>query len=59
MGGGVRVTRDRGRLMDWEGIQALVTVHPSSILRAPDPERRSAEMESFVDDLRLAASVLH
>lgn len=59
MGRGVRVTRDRGRLKEWEdGIRALVTVHPSSIIRTPDPERRREEMASFVDDLRVAASVL-
>ncbi|MBO0714516.1 MAG: UdgX family uracil-DNA binding protein [Acidimicrobiales bacterium] len=58
MGSRTRVTRDRGRLMDWEDMRALVTVHPSSILRAPDPERRHQEMESFVNDLRVVASAL-
>jgi DNA polymerase len=29
------------------------TVHPSSILRAPDLARREAEMAAFVEDLRL------
>jgi DNA polymerase len=30
----------------------LATVHPSSILRAPDDQTRRAEMERFTDDLR-------
>jgi hypothetical protein len=34
-----------------------VTVHPASILRAPD-DRRRAEMELFVADLRQIAAAL-
>jgi DNA polymerase len=30
----------------------IATVHPSSILRAPDEESRHAEMKRFTDDLR-------
>jgi DNA polymerase len=30
----------------------MATVHPSSILRAPDEETRRAEMEQFIDDLK-------
>jgi DNA polymerase len=37
---------------------AMATVHPSSILRAPDSERRHAEFDRFVDDLRHAAQAL-
>jgi DNA polymerase len=36
----------------------LATVHPSSILRAPDDESRRLEMKRFIDDLRIAASAL-
>jgi len=32
-------------------------VHPSSILRAPDDERR-ARMDEFVEDLRVAAALV-
>jgi DNA polymerase len=48
-----KVTEHRGEFADVEGIDALVTatVHPSSILRAPDEETRSAEMSAFVRDL--------
>jgi len=37
----------------------MATVHPSSILRAPDDETRRAEMRRFVDDLKKVAKVLH
>ncbi|HVM46846.1 MAG TPA: hypothetical protein VMU04_02415 [Candidatus Acidoferrum sp.] len=34
------------------------TVHPSSILRAPDDAKRRAERQRFVQDLRKIAAVL-
>jgi uracil-DNA glycosylase family protein len=36
----------------------LATVHPSSILRAPDEETRHREMERFIADLRKVARAL-
>jgi uracil-DNA glycosylase family protein len=36
----------------------LATVHPSSILRAPDDDTRHAEMRRFTDDLRKVARAL-
>jgi uracil-DNA glycosylase family protein len=36
----------------------LATVHPSSILRAPDDETRHLEMKRFTDDLRAVARSL-
>ena len=59
LGRGVRVTKDRGRPLESElaGI-AFATVHPSSILRAPDAESRRRELALFVDDLRVAAAAL-
>jgi DNA polymerase len=36
----------------------MATVHPSSILRAPDAEAREAEFTGFVADLKVAAGVL-
>jgi DNA polymerase len=36
----------------------LATVHPSSILRAPDADTRRRETERFADDLRLVARTL-
>ena len=59
LGRDVRVTRDRGRLLESAlAPAALATVHPSSILRAPDEAARRGERAAFVDDLRVAANLL-
>ena len=59
LGRGVRVTRDRGRQLESTlAPVAFATVHPSSILRAPDEESRRRERALFVDDLRVAAAAL-
>jgi uracil-DNA glycosylase len=31
----------------------MATVHPSSLLRAPDEETRRLEMQRFISDLKL------
>jgi DNA polymerase len=36
----------------------MATVHPSSILRAPDDAAREREMKLFVADLRAVAKVI-
>ena len=57
LGSGFRVTRERGRLLefpDGDGRQALATVHPSSVLRS-DPEQRRAAFDGLVADLRVLA----
>jgi DNA polymerase len=59
LGREVRVTRDRGRLLESTlAPAALATVHPSSILRAPDDAARRRERVAFVDDLRVVAELL-
>src|SRR5438477_8901063 len=54
-----RVTRDRGRPVPsrWAPY-ALATVHPSSLLRAPDEDTRHRETERFIEDLKKIAEVL-
>jgi uracil-DNA glycosylase family protein len=53
------INKSRGRLIDLpEGPKALVTVHPSYLLRLPDADAKAREYERFVDDLRMAAAVL-
>jgi DNA polymerase len=53
------INRNRGHLIDLEeGIKALVTVHPSYLLRLPDADAKAREYQRFVDDLRIAASLL-
>jgi DNA polymerase len=58
LGRDFRVTRQRGEPLD-SALAPLVvaTVHPSSILRAPD-ERRQAERAAFVPDLAVVAREL-
>lgn len=54
------INKTRGRLIDLDdGAQALVTVHPSYLLRLPDEEAKVREYGRFVDDLRIAAARLH
>jgi probable DNA metabolism protein len=53
------VNKSRGRLIDLdETTKALVTVHPSYLLRLPDVDAKAQEYERFVSDLRIAAAVL-
>jgi uracil-DNA glycosylase len=49
----VRVTKERGRFLttEWE-IPALVTVHPSAILRSGDGKARAESYAEFVRELR-------
>lgn len=54
LGRDFRVTQRRGELM--KSVAApfiMATVHPSSILRAPDEETRREEMRRFIEDLRV------
>jgi uracil-DNA glycosylase len=56
MGPAFRVSKQRGEVLDSPfGIPTLATVHPSSILRATDAESREAALQSFIDDLKVAA----
>ena len=56
LGPAFRVTRDRGRVVDSaEFGRVIATVHPSSILRAPDEATRRDERKRFVADLRKIA----
>jgi uracil-DNA glycosylase family protein len=57
LGSGFRVTRQRGQLIEWDGRRLIATVHPSSILRAPDDQRQQA-FEAFRADVVVAAKAL-
>lgn len=53
------INKNRGRLIDLEdGIKALVTVHPSYLLRLPDEDAKAREYQRFVEDLKIAAELL-
>jgi uracil-DNA glycosylase family protein len=53
-GRAVKVMQERGTLLEtpWSK-QTLVTVHPSALLRLPDPELREQGYAEFVQDLKL------
>jgi DNA polymerase len=54
-----RLNTQRGPLVYSElAPYATATVHPSSILRAPDDAARQAQMAAFVKDLKKVAKLL-
>ncbi|KRR15729.1 UdgX family uracil-DNA binding protein [Bradyrhizobium retamae] len=53
------INKNRGRAIDFDdGTRALVTVHPSYLLRLPDADAKAREYRRFVLDLKIAADVL-
>jgi DNA polymerase len=59
LGSNFRVTKERGKFLDFTLAPYLMaTVHPSSILRAPDDETRRLERRKFVSDLKKLADVI-
>ena len=58
-GAQIRVLRDRGQVLKSDYCErTLITVHPSSLLRAPDEESRERNYREFVADLKKAARLL-
>lgn len=58
LGRDFRVTKQRGRPVETDlAPVAMATIHPSAILRADEGDR-DAELQAFVDDLRVAAGLL-
>ncbi len=59
LGRSFKVTKQRGELFpQLAGHVITATVHPSSILRAPDAEARQQELKAFTEDLRVVAEHL-
>jgi uracil-DNA glycosylase len=58
LGAGFRITQHRGEVIesDWAG-PVIPTVHPSSVLRAPDDVRAQARREFFRDIEKVAGYV--
>ena len=55
-----RVLKDRGRFFDRPaGGKITATVHPSAVLRSPDPARRHDEYAAFVKDLKTVKRMLN
>ena len=59
LGRDFRVTRMRGQWLQSNIAERVIaTVHPSAILRAPDPQLRDQQYREFVDDLRTVSNEL-
>jgi uracil-DNA glycosylase family protein len=59
LGSSFRVSRQRGEFLDSDlAPRVLATVHPSSILRAPDDQARALAYKGFVADLAVVAEEL-
>ena len=59
LGKDFRVTQMRGQWLEsGHAARTLATVHPSSILRAPDPQAREEQYAEFVNDLKVVAAAL-
>jgi DNA polymerase len=53
------INKSRGRLINLDnGLVAIVTVHPSYLLRLPDATAKKREYRRFVGDLRIASALL-
>lgn len=60
MGNDFRVTKERGKFFPLkQDRQAIATVHPSSILRAPDAAAREEAYKGFVADLMIVAQYIN
>jgi DNA polymerase len=57
LGRAVAISRERGRPVPLGDSVALITVHPSYLLRLPDESARQREYGAFVSDLRAARSL--
>jgi len=54
------VTQDRGKVLPHGWAKSLLaTIHPSALLRAPDPATRGPEYRLFVEDLRLIPKIVN
>src|SRR5207249_1756030 len=60
LGKSFRVTTQRGQLVKSDlAPYVIATVHPSSLLRAPDEETRRIEMRRFIDDFSVVSKIIH
>ncbi len=60
LGKDFKVSRMRGEFVPSPlAPYVIATVHPALALRAPDDEKRRAEIQSFIDDIKKVAKVIH
>jgi DNA polymerase len=56
----VQIGKNRGRIIELpDGKKALITVHPSYLLRLPDEDAKAREYANFLHDLKLASGYIH
>lgn len=59
LGPKAKVTRDRGQVLkSMDGGEVLMTIHPSYLLRLPEPADREREKARFVEDLHRIGAYL-
>jgi uracil-DNA glycosylase len=56
LGSQFRLTKHRGEIFPTEYGSVTATIHPSAILRMPEPAEKDAEVERLVSDLKAAAA---
>ena len=57
LGPSFRVSKQRGEVVERDGLRLTATIHPSAILRGPQ-EERDAALVDLVNDLRAIAALL-
>jgi uracil-DNA glycosylase family protein len=55
LGAQFRLTKHRGEVFPTDRGAVTATIHPSAILRMPEPEAKDAEIASLIKDLKMAA----
>jgi uracil-DNA glycosylase len=55
LGSQFRLTKHRGEVFPTKFGPVTATIHPSAILRMPEPEAKEAEVANLVADLKAAA----
>ena len=56
LGSDFRLTKHRGEVFPTSNGPVTATIHPSAILRMPEPDAKEAEIASLVRDLKAAAT---
>ncbi len=58
-GKNIAIGANRGKILESEeGVPVLVTIHPSYLLRLPDPALAERERAAFLEDLKRAAAII-
>jgi DNA polymerase len=52
------INKNRGRVVEAVSTKALITIHPSYLLRIQDPAEARSEYARFIADLTLAVPFL-